>query len=151
MDQRTWLDGRVATLVLLAAVVASLAWLAATQPLSAQAEANKETFILCLNKSGTTYVRKERPSSCAQYGNSGAFAGGVNLVSLKWRNWGTSKATATGFERGFHLPYEHIPASVSVFDRERDCGHLVYTRLRATTHFGTSRPNAGACPGDTTR
>jgi hypothetical protein len=94
--------------------------------------------IPCANARGTSlsYRFLTRPGGCTQFG--GSFARSVNLGGLRWRQWGGGSATATGFERGFHLPFSRIPVGVIAFGR-RSCGsRQVYTRLRASSQYGTT-------------
>jgi hypothetical protein len=127
---------------------AALAFFAASSLLAQGAPAPRRApiYIACLNDSGARYVLKQKPSRCARYGPTGADAGGVNLRRIHWRGWGGRQAGARAIEGGFHLPLEHIRAHVRVF-RIRRCGEArVYTRLIATSRFGTSR-TPRACPG----
>jgi hypothetical protein len=46
-------------------------------------------------------------------------------------------ATATGIERGYHLPPEHISVRVIAYRRRTDCnGDYHYTRLRISSRYG---------------
>jgi hypothetical protein len=111
------------------------------------ASASKRTYLLCLNKSGTATVRKYKPGSCAAFGANGAFAGGVDLKRLKWKSWGGKTATGSGVECGFRASCANIAVSVRAYRRKTACGRRVYTRLRATSRFGSSTARLPGCPG----
>jgi hypothetical protein len=133
------------TLALAAAVAAGT--LAAALPAAAAAQ----TRIACLTKRGDRIVLLHLPRSCAHFGPGDTFGLGVNLVSLRWRGWGSANARASGIERGFHLPYPHIRAAVHVYRRRGSCrmhGHryTVYTRLRAVTRYGSTTLRLETCP-----
>ena len=107
--------------------------------------------VLCLTLSGQATTPKVRPHRCAHFGPGGGFGGGVNLVSLHWSHWGAATTTGTGIERGFHLPYSNIPVTVSAYRRREGCrvrGRRlrVYTRLSATSVYGTTVVRLGTCP-----
>jgi hypothetical protein len=109
------------------------------------------TYLLCLPAGSNETLRlpKVRPTACVTLGPQDAFAGAANLARLDWRHWGSATATATGRERGFHLPLENIPVRVVAFRRRvADCGDYVYTRLRVRSRFGTLRQNIPAVCGD---
>jgi hypothetical protein len=94
------------------------------------------SYIICWRRGRTPELRRH-PARCISF--YGGNATSVNLVELRWRGWGRPIARARGIERGFHLPFAHIPVRVTVY-RRRLCptGDLVYTRLRATSRFGTT-------------
>jgi hypothetical protein len=99
-----------------------------------------KTFLLCLPKSEDLRVGRSKPSSCTTLGPQDAFCCAANLIKLHWKQWGKSQATATGYERGFHLPLQHIKAQVTAYGRKvGDCGDFVYTRLKVHTRYGTLR------------
>ena len=101
----------------------------------------------CLNESGSRYRLVFRPRSCAHFGPGGSFGGGVNLARLQWRGWGAPTARARGIEKGFHLPFSRIRVRVDAY-RLRSCRRArAYTRLRATSRFGTTVVRMRACPG----
>ena len=133
--------------VLLAALVAGLACAA----LASVAAAARPVSALCLTVNGRATTPKVRPHRCAHFGPGGSFAGGVNLVSLQWKHWGSPLATGTGVERGFHLPFSNIPVTVKAYRRRTGCrvrGRRlrVYTRLQATSSYGTTVVRLGTCP-----
>jgi hypothetical protein len=109
--------------------------------------ANRKIRLICLDRDGSEYRRKEQPSQCAILGKGGIFAGGVNLKRLKWRGWGHARAKATGIECGFHLPCEDIRAEVQAWRPRERCGKVVYTRFKATSKYGSSRADVQSCPG----
>jgi hypothetical protein len=113
----------------------------------AKASAGRDTFIYCLSKDGSEYVRKHRPHHCAAYNkpHGGSFGGGVNLKHLHWRSWGGRVVRARGIECGFHLPCADIKARVKASSKRRGCGGHVYTRIRAKTKYGTSKPRLPRC------
>ncbi len=130
------------------AIVAVVAWSAFVLPASAA----RPVSVLCLTTSGRATTPKVRPHRCAHFGPGGSFGGGVNLVSLRWSRWGSSTTSATGIERGFHLPFSNIAVRVSAYRRRNGCrwhGHRlrVYTRLRTTSIYGTTLVRLGTCPG----
>jgi hypothetical protein len=74
-------------------------------------------------------------------------AGGVNLRKIRWHNWGHRRARAKAIECGFHLPCADIRATVRVYRLRERCGREVYTRLKAQTKYGSSKPHPPACSG----
>jgi hypothetical protein len=105
--------------------------------------------VLCSNKAGSRYVKRVRPTKCAVFGPHGSFGGGVNLSHLKWHGWGHSSAHATGHEDGFHLPPAATATHVTLSRLVKGhCGR-VYTRLRSTSRFGTTRVKLAVCPKPT--
>jgi hypothetical protein len=101
--------------------------------------------IFCLNSKGTDYKPRTAPSTCVHYCPGGAFGGGVNLEQLVWTNFGSATATATAIECGFHLPCSNIPVQVTAFRLKKVCGKRVYTRLSATSSFGTTTVKLFRC------
>lgn len=144
-------SGRVVGVTLLCGTAATLA--VVTSPASSAAteggvlEAKGQTYLICLNRDGSRYRRKEQPKQCAIHGKGGVFAGGVNLKKLNWRGWGSSRAKATGIECGFRLPCQKIKAKVRVWRPRERCGKRVYTRFKARTKYGSSRADVHGCPG----
>jgi hypothetical protein len=108
------------------------------------------SYLLCLPSiRARDRELRERPRSCNTLGRGDALAFAVNLVRLRWRGWGRPVARARGIERGFHLPLARIPVRVKVYRRRPVCGgDLLYTRLRATSRYGTSRIRLPARCGD---
>lgn len=99
-----------------------------------------KTFLLCLPHGESRRVGRSKPSNCVTLGPSDALCCAANLVELHWKRWGKSYARASGYERGFHLPLQHIRAKVTVYRRRvADCGDYAYTRLKAHTRYGTLR------------
>jgi hypothetical protein len=108
-----------------------------------------KTYLLCLPQHEALRTTRERPTSCTTLGPSDSFGGAANLAKLRWHNWGKATTTATGRERGFHLPLENIPVRVVAYRRwAADCGDNVYTRLRVTSRYGTLRQKLPATCGD---
>jgi hypothetical protein len=101
----------------------------------------------CLNGKGTKYVARVEPERCTHFGPGGAFAGGVDLLGLQWSDWGAKIATATGTECGFHVPCDNIAVTVEAFRKRARCGRRIYTRLRATSQFGSTLVKTKACLG----
>jgi len=111
------------------------------------AAAAKPKRITCVNKGGSDYLLKRKPGRCTVFGSGGTFGGGVDLRGLKWTDWGKKAARATGIECGFRQDCVNIPVKVKAF-RLRTCGgKRVYTRLRASSTFGTTTAPAPRCPG----
>ncbi len=140
----------LACLLLMASLVASAQ--ASRGPGTDATAARTKTWIICLNASGTRVVLRYRPQLCAHFGPNGAFGGGVNLKGLSWRLWGASTAQANGIECGFHLPCAEVPVQVRAYRISRSCRYRgsryrIYTRLRATSSFGTTTVRLRACPG----
>jgi hypothetical protein len=104
--------------------------------LASGAGASGRPGIVC-NDSFTKPVVRVAPVRCVILPPRASFSEGVNLVGLSWRSWGGPSATGTGFERGFHLPYSHIPAAVVAY-RLVTCsdGSRLYTRLRVISNYG---------------
>jgi hypothetical protein len=114
---------------------------------AAPAGARGAVRLQCANAKATAYVLVARPRACLHFGPGGAFGGGVNLARLRWSGWDRARATATGIEKGFHLPESAIRVRVTVF-RVRPCAAgRVYTRLRATSRFGTTTVRLGCARG----
>ena len=94
----------------------------------------------CVNKAFTAFVLKVRPVQCIMAASTQApFARAANLASLRWKTWGGTRAVASGYELGFHLPYSHIPATV-ILDRPAFVEELniyIYKHFRVTTRYGT--------------
>ena len=72
-------------------------------------------------------------------------------MSLRWTDWGASTTTGAGIERGFHLPFSRIPVTVSAYRIRTGCrvhGRRLraYTRLKATSSYGTTVVPMGTCP-----
>jgi len=136
--------------VCLLAVAALAAWSQAS-PAPADPPAARPavlTHILCLTRTGGQYQARWRPSACSHFGPGGTFGRGVNLAGLTWSRWGGAVASGTGRERGFHLPHSNIPATVTAYAPAIGCaGRRVYTRLRATTRYGTTIVPLRRCPG----
>ncbi|MDO9353606.1 MAG: hypothetical protein Q7T55_07915 [Solirubrobacteraceae bacterium] len=96
------------------------------------------TSILCM-KSGSTSKRvaKSRPTACNTLGPTSSFAGSVNLTGLKWSKWGSSVATATGTDKGFHEPAENVSVKVTVSGRKKNnCGGYSYTKVKVESDNG---------------
>lgn len=113
---------------------------------SVAAVSSSNVGIVCLPKKGYKVIRHQ-PAQCTVLANGASFAEGVNLTGLRWRGWGASSTTATGFDLGFHLPYSHIPVALVAYRAIR-CGSgapRVYTRLRVTSAFGTSNVREDGC------
>ena len=104
------------------------------------------TRIMCLNGDGDEYVPRRKPRTCAVLGSGGSFGGGVNLHRLRWRAWAEGTARARGREFGFHLPHSNIIVRVRAYRLRRACGRRVYTRLKATSRFGTTVVSVPRCP-----
>jgi hypothetical protein len=104
------------------------------------------TYIHCLDKTGSRYVRKRRPPRCAHFGPGGTFGGGVNLKDIRWISYTGRQASGTATECGFHLPCANVPVSVRAYRVRVACGRHVYTRLRATSRYGTTLVRLARCP-----
>jgi hypothetical protein len=130
---------RVAASVAVALVVALVAAVPAT--------AGKRTHIMCLNKAGTSYIAKYRPRTCAHFGPGGAFGGGVNLRRIRWRSWNRPSVRGRARECGFHEPCENVRVRIRAYRRRHACGRVVFTRLKATSSFGTTVVRLKRCPG----
>lgn len=108
--------------------------------------AAKHTNILCLNTAGTRYVVRYRPRSCTVLGPHGAFAGGVDLKRIRWRSWNEPAVRGRARECGFHVPCDNVRVRIRAYRRRHACGRVVYTRLRATSKFGTTTVRLARCP-----
>ena len=97
-----------------------------------------KTFILCRVTDRDFRRALEHPKRCDTLGPRDSFSEAANLANLSWRNWGQSKATASGVDRGYRLPYSTIRVSVKAYRRViGDCGDFIYTRLRVNSQYGT--------------
>jgi hypothetical protein len=94
--------------------------------------------MFCANKSGSLYVRKHKPEKCAVFGPGGINAGGVNLKDIKWSKYTGSEARGTGIECSMHLPCLNAHATLHAYRVRAPHGNRVYTRMRATTKYGTT-------------
>jgi hypothetical protein len=105
-------------------------------------------YLRCSRGNGRPGPARRRPTACLVFGPGGAFGGGVNLVGLRWTAWGAATVVGHGVEQGFHLPLAHTRVTVTLF-RVRWCGpQRRYTRVRATSRFGTTVVRAIGCsPG----
>jgi hypothetical protein len=114
--------------------------------LLASAAAPRGTVGIVCNDNQKRPVVRHAPLKCEVLPPLAAFAEGLNLVGLQWRNWGGSSATGTGYERGFHLPFEHIPVAVVAYQIVTcSDGSRLYTRLRASSSYGTTSVRAQGC------
>lgn len=112
------------------------------------------TYILCDRSRGHVGPRVPivKPSRCDTLGPQSSFGDSANLVGLRWARWGAAVAYGRGFERGYHLPLEHIPVTIKAYGRRQSrntCeGDFVYTRLRLHSRYGTLivRFPASSCP-----
>jgi hypothetical protein len=176
---------RIALGILATALMAAL--MSGSGPVSVgdAVAAKGKVRIPCLNSDGTKYVARFKPAQCAHLGRDGAFAGGVDLRTLQWSDWGRKVAHGTGVECGFRAdcgapcrgvypqpciapcppgqvcaqqcPVQSqaqppvcnlgIPVTVEAFRKRSRCGRRIYTRLRATSEFGTSLVKTKACLG----
>jgi hypothetical protein len=106
-------------------------------PLSA-APVHARTLILCKASGTFKRVGRVHPRTCTTLGPFDAFCCAFNLRKLRWSHWGQSTAAARGIERGFHLPLANINVRVRAFRRRRAvCGNWVYTRVKATSRYGS--------------
>ncbi|MGE5636992.1 MAG: hypothetical protein ACM3UV_08655 [Nocardioidaceae bacterium] len=116
-------------------VAVAVAALAAT-PSTASA---RQSYIICHKPAlKPTWAFRVKPARCTSLGPRDPFGLAVNLVQLHWKGWGRRSATFTGYEQGFHLPASHIRVHGSVFRPRIWRGRRIYTRLRATSRYGTS-------------
>jgi hypothetical protein len=121
----------------LAILVAALSLAGGAGALTA-APAHARTLILCKASGTFKRVGRAHPGTCTTLGPRDAFCCAFNLHGLRWSHWGHTTATARGIERGFHLPLANIKVRVHAFRRRRaPCGDRVYTRVRATSRFGS--------------
>jgi hypothetical protein len=141
-------------LIAAALALAVLMWLGPLSTEARQASGHRAspisstlTYLPCLNKPGTKYRAKTEPHRCAHFGRGGAFAGGVDLQSLVWQNWGHALTTAIGVECGFHLPCANVAVQVQAFRVRKACGRRVYTRLKAVSELGKTLIKTRACLG----
>jgi hypothetical protein len=128
--------GRIA----LALVAAALLGLSAVGA-GAGAGAALPHYAACVNRTFTAFDWRIRPKACVMAKTSDpAFAEAANLVGLRWSAWGGAHARATGYERGFHLPYSHVPVRVELTLPVHPAGDrsvYVYKRFRVTSKYGT--------------
>jgi len=108
--------------------------------------AAKHTNVLCLNGAGSAYVVRYRPGNCAVYGPGGSFGGGVNLRRIHWRSWDEPSVRGRARDCGFHLPCADIAVRIRAYRRRHACGRVVFTRLKATSRFGTTIVRLPRCP-----
>jgi len=111
--------------------------------------ARANTYLLCLPKGAPRREVRSKPRSCTTLGPQDSFAESVALARLRWRGWGGRVARARGIERGFHLPRTSIPVRVTAWRRRKVCGDdYLYTRLRATSRYGSTTVRLPARCGD---
>jgi hypothetical protein len=128
-----------------AAFVLLVAAAAATSIVVVGARSSTTVAIVCNDSTGKP-VARVAPSRCEVLPPQASFSQGVNLAVLKWRSWGGSSATGTGFELGFHLPFAHVSVAVVAY-RIIECrnGTRLYSRLRASSSYGTTNVRAQGC------
>jgi hypothetical protein len=94
----------------------------------------------CVRSRFSGFVLRVRPAKCIMASSPRpSFAEAANLTGLRWKSWGGARAVATGYERGFHLPYDHIRVTV-VLTRPafvEELGIYAYKHFRVTSRFGT--------------
>jgi hypothetical protein len=132
--RRTLLIAAAAATVLAAALPARVP-AGGTAP---RATAAAFTYIHCLNKAGSRYVRKRKPARCAHFGPGGSFGGGVFLKNIRWTKYSGHEALGTATECGFHLPCQNVAVNIRAYRVRTVRGRHVYTRLRATSTYGTT-------------
>lgn len=137
-------------LLIVLGVTGGPAFSARPAPLRERAEAaSGKTYLLCLPRGATRREVRSKPRSCTTLGPEDSFAESVALAGLRWRGWGDRVARARGIERGFHLPRTRIPVRVSVWRLRKVCGgDRLYTRLRATSRYGSTTVRLPARCGD---
>jgi hypothetical protein len=126
---------------ILAVIALAAAGIAAPTPAET---ATAQPLVRCARSPGGTLLLS-RPSACIIFGPGGSFAGGVNLDHLRWASWGGAVAVATGNERGFHLPLEHIEVSVTLSGARSCGGRRLYTRAQVTSGNGTTVAHPFGC------
>lgn len=105
------------------------------------------TYIACIDKSGNRYIRRYRPSRCGHFSAGGSFGGGVDLHRIKWSSYNGRIARGRALECGFRLDCTGPTVSIKAYRRVRACGHRVYTRLKATSRFGSTVVPLRRCSG----
>jgi hypothetical protein len=117
-------------------------------PSVVQAQGIKPYKASCVNTSFSGFVLKVRPLKCIMASSpNSSFAQASNLTGLRWKSWGSSRAIASGYEQGFHLPLAHTPATVVLTQPAyvEELGIYVYKHFRVTTRYGmlSGTVNAG--------
>ena len=113
---------------------------------TSSASARTKMYCVVTDQDSGRYAAKSRPRACAVFGPGDAFAGGVNLTKLRWRNWGASTAHATGVSLGFRADPVRLRATVKLTGlRNGRCGRT-YGQLRATTKHGSWVVPLTRCP-----
>lgn len=126
--------GSIPVVVVLLAVVAASVQLLAVAPVRAEAI---PTTLFCGKWAGDEPAEQIRPRQCSTIGPNDSLADGLVLKRLRWRHWGASTATAKGIIQP--KTYDTIGVRVKAYRRRKVCGsHYRYTRLRATTQYGSS-------------
>ena len=65
--------------------------------------------------------------------------------------WGRSTSRAFATDCGFHLPCAGIAVTVVAYRPTRSCtGRLIYSRLRVSSRYGTTRVALATCKGAAT-
>ena len=119
---------------LMRATTGTLLLVAFAAAMSPSASASAPVRLAC-NPGGGKGVALRAPVTCTVLPPRASFSEGVNLARLRWSDWGRSSATASGTERGFHLPYSNIPVRIVAYRlRKYPCSAaFFYTRVRATS------------------
>lgn len=105
---------------------------------SAAGASAQQIFAPCHNPPATSrFDFRIRPASCNSLGVFSSNADAVNLVQLRWRDWGQPAAMFTGIERGFHLPFANTRVGGVAFRIVTWRGRRIYSRLRVSSRFGT--------------
>lgn len=121
----------------LIALAAAIGATAAAPPSAASAQ---RIFAVCHNPGARprpTFDFRIRPARCNSLGVFSSNAESVNLVQLRWRDWGRPAAMFTGIERGFHLPFAHSRVGGVAFRIVTWRGRRVYSRLRVSSRSGS--------------
>ena len=116
-------------LIALAAAIAAFA-------VAASAASAQQIFAVCHPRPAAVAF-PIRPARCSSLGMRGSFGTSVNLVQLRWRDWGTPAARFTGIERGFHHPLANIRVGGVLFRIVTWHGRRVYSRLRVSSRYGS--------------
>lgn len=138
----------VATVALVMLAMLAVGVVAWSEALAGQR--TERTRIVC-NPRIDVGAALRHPRRCTVLPPRASFSQGVNLARLRWRRWGSRRATFRGINKGFHLPPLHLRVRGYAYRLRRDwCGSglALYTRVRYRTGGRVYTLKAQECYGN---
>lgn len=90
------------------------------------------TYLQCLDKTGSKYAARRRPTRCAHFARPGDFNSGVYLKKVRWSRWNRGSARGRGIDCGLRVPCKRTKVRLRAFGRKKACGRFVYSRLKVS-------------------